>query len=131
MEPYGKHFCKSTRADGKPCKGMARAGGFCFAHSPDMTEQRTQARLKGGHNSSNAARLQKLMPARLVPVFLMMEGILGDVYNDKIVDYKKAQTMALVARTMVAVFTAGELEERLRALEEKIEKDHPRLGVLR
>ena len=87
--------------------------------------------MRGGHNKSNAIRAQKLMPARLVPVFVMMEEVLAEVYHDKMLDYKKAQTIALVARALVAIFTAGELEERLRTLEEKTEKNHPNLASTR
>ena len=46
------------------------------------------------------------------------------------VDYKNAQTMALVARTLVAIFTAGEPEKRLRTLEEKTGKNHPNLSLI-
>ncbi len=70
------------------------------------------------------------MPSRLVPVFRMVEGVLADVYNNKIVDYKKAQTIALVAKALVAIFTAGELEERIRALEEKTGNNHTTLGSI-
>ena len=131
MEPNSKYPCKSKNANGEPCRGFAGPEGLCFAHSPALDKKHAEARIKGGRNRSNIVRARKLMPSRLVPVFAMMEGVLADVYNDKIVNYKKAQTIALVARALVAIFTAGELEERIRALEEKTEKDHPNLGSLR
>jgi hypothetical protein len=130
MEPNSKNPCKSKNANGEPCRGFAGPEGLCFAHTPALDATHAEARLKGGRNRSNIVRAQKLMPSRLVPVFVMMKGVLADVYNDKM-DNKKAQTIALVARALVAIFTAGELEERLRALEEKTEKDHPNLGSLR
>jgi hypothetical protein len=118
METNSTQLCKRIKANGEPCKAIAREDGLCFAHSPALAKQHTDASIKGGHNKSNAMRLQKLMPARLVPIYKLMEEVLSDVYNDKI-DLKKAHTMAVVARAMVAIFTAGELEERVRSLEEK------------
>jgi len=128
MEPNSKYPCKSKKVNGETCGGNAGPDGFCFAHSPAFASKHAEASMRGGRNKSNAIRAQKLMPSRLVPVFRMMEGVLADVYNDKIVDYKKAQTIALIARALVAIFTAGELEERIRELEKKTEKEHPTLG---
>jgi len=131
MEPNSKYPCKSKKVNGETCGGNAGPDGFCFAHSPALASKHSEASMRGGQNKSNAIRAQKLMPSRLVPVFVMMEEVLADVYHDRITDYKKAQTLALVARALVAIFTTGELEERIRALEEKREKDHPNLGSLR
>ena len=130
MEPNSKYPCKSKNANGEPCRGFAGPEGLCFAHSPALDSKHAEARIKGGRNRSNIVRAQKLMPAHLVPVFAMMEEVLADVYHDRMTDYKKAQTLALVARALVAIFTAGELEERVRTLEEKTEKDQPSLGSL-
>ena len=131
MELNSKNPCKSKKVNGEPCRGNAGPDGFCFAHSPVLASKHAEASMRGGHNKSNAIRAQKLMPARLVPVFVMMEEVLAEVYHDKMLDYKKAQTIALVARALVAIFTAGELEERLRTLEEKTEKNHPNLASTR
>ncbi len=131
MEPEGKHLCNSKKVNGETCGGNAGPDGFCFAHSPALASKHAEVSKIGGRNKSNAIRAQKLMPSRLVPVFVMMEGVLADIYNGKITDYKKAQTIAQVARALVAIFTAGELEERIRALEEKTGKDHPNPASLR
>ena len=46
----------------------------------------------------------------------MLEAALGEVYRGEL-DPRQAQAMASLAGAVVRVITAGELEERLRALE--------------
>jgi len=111
-----KQLCSATNRDGSACHGMALADGFCFSHSPALREKRMAARSKGGQHSAKSARLQKMMPPRLVPVFLLLETVLKELY-DRQIDARTAQAIASVSRSLVFVFTAGELEERVRALE--------------
>ncbi len=114
----GKHRCQAIRKDGQPCTVRAIAGSlWCFAHDPDRAAQRDEARRKGGRGKATSRRLRGLMPPRLVPVFDQLEGALSDVLAGGL-DPKQATAAAAVARAMVSVLTAGELEERLRKLEE-------------
>jgi len=90
----------------------------CFAHAPALAERRTAARRRGGANSAKVVRLRSLMPPRLIPVFDRLETALQETH-DGALDPRAAQAMASIARALVAVLTAGELEERLRKLEER------------
>ena len=56
------------------------------------------------------------MPPRLIPVFDRLETALARLDAGEL-EPKRAQAMAAVARAMVSVLQAGELEERLRRLE--------------
>jgi hypothetical protein len=58
------------------------------------------------------------MPASLAPVFDQLAQVLTDVIADRI-DPKNAAAAASVARAMVAVLERGEMEQRLRTLEER------------
>ena len=89
------------------------ASDRCFAHDPQRAGEREAARRKGGRNRSGTARLRGLMPPRLVPVFDRLETTLERL-DAGAMDPRQAQAMAAVARAMVAVLQAGELEERLR-----------------
>ena len=111
--------CKATTRNGSPCRGFAIEDGYCFSHSPALEAKRREARAKGGKNSAKIARLRGLIPPRLVPVYDKLETALGEVHEGKL-DSKKATAMAQVARAMVSVLTAGEMEERLRGLEDRI-----------
>ena len=109
--------CAGIRRDGQRCEALGLLDGYCYSHSPANATARDAARRKGGRNRSNRRRLRGLMPPRLVPVFDQLEGALSDVLAGGL-DPKQATAAAAVARAMVSVLTAGELEERLRKLEE-------------
>lgn len=108
--------CHGTRRDGTPCRGTAMRDGYCFSHHPDAVETLAAARRRGGQNRSNAARLRGLVPPRLVPIFDRLEATLTGVLDGSL-DPRQATAAASVARALVAVLQAGELESRVRRLE--------------
>ena len=106
--------CTSDRRDGAPCTAQAGTSGYCIGHDPGAVE----ARRKGGHATSRAERAGKLLPARLQPVVSLLENALGEVHRGEL-DHRQASAMASLAGALVRTITAGELEERLRALEDR------------
>ena len=112
--PSIAQHCVSTRRDGAPCTAQAGASGYCIGHDPGAVE----ARRKGGHGKSRAERAAKLLPARLQPVVSLLENALGEVHRGEL-DHRQAAAMASLAGALVRAMTAGELEERLRALEDR------------
>ena len=103
--------CVSTRRDGAPCTAQAGASGYCIGHDPG-------ARRKGGHATSRAERAGKLLPARLQPMVSLLEDALGEVHRGEL-NPRAASAMASLAGALVRAITAGELEERLRVLEDR------------
>jgi hypothetical protein len=83
-----------------------------------MAEKRNKVRARGGHNSAAMVRMEKLNPERLISVYGALGQALLDVRRGKL-DPRVAVAMAGVARAMVGVITAGELEDRVRGLEDK------------
>jgi hypothetical protein len=118
MTTVSKSLCLSKKKNGETCRVMALADGYCFSHSPALAAKRLAARARGGQNSATAIRLEKLVPERLTSVYGALGEALVGVRRGKL-DPRIAVAMAGVARAMTAVITAGELEDRLRALEEK------------
>jgi hypothetical protein len=111
--------CAATRADGQPCRAPALPGeALCFAHSPSQAASRAAARARGGQSHSNAARLARLVPPRLTNVFDVLETALSEV-REGTISPPQASAMAALGRALVAVMTAGELEARLRDLEQR------------
>ena len=106
--------CTSTRRDGLPCTAQAGTSGYCIGHDPGALE----ARRKGGHATSRAERAGKLLPARLQPMVSLLEDALGEVHRGEL-DPHAASAMASLAGVLVRTITAGELEERLRTLEDR------------
>ncbi len=114
-----KHPCSATRRDGQPCTAPALGAGLlCFAHSPAVRGAREEARRKGGRNRSNTSRARALTPPRLGPIFATLEDALAGVLSGD-VDPRVATAAAAVSRALVAILQAGELEGRLRTLEEE------------
>jgi hypothetical protein len=116
-------ICKGIKKDGEPCTVQALEDGYCFAHSPVLEEKRKEAREKGGFNSSKAARLEKLMSSRFAPVSALLENVLQEL-NSKKMDPRTALAIASVSKALVSVMSTGELEERLRILEEEKDNKH-------
>jgi hypothetical protein len=113
-----KRLCLSKKKSGEPCRAKALADGYCFIHSPAMAEKRRAARVRGGKNSAKAVRLEKLCPQRLESVYGALGRAMVDVARGDL-DPRIVASMAAAARAMVAVITAGEIEDRIRHLEEK------------
>ena len=112
-----KQPCTGMRRDGRPCTAMVLGdGAYCFAHDPTRAAERHAARRRGGQHRANLVRLRGLVPPRLISVYDRLESALGEVH-DGTLQPGQAAAMAGLARAMVAVLQAGELEERLRALE--------------
>ena len=65
-----------------------------------------------------SVRAAKLLPARLQPMVSLLEDALGEVHRGEL-DPRAASAMASLAGALVRTITAGELEERLRALEDR------------
>lgn len=108
--------CRATRRDGQPCQAPALADGMCFAHSPRVAAAREAGHARGGHHSARVVRLRRLVPERLLPIYQQLEAAMTELH-DGTLDPRVAGAMAAVARAMVSVLTAGELEARVRELE--------------
>ena len=111
--------CPAVRKDGQRCRATPTGDGFCLAHSPALADKRRAAYARGGRNKSRRSRLAKLMPARLLPVFDVLQNALREVH-DGCLDPRRAQAMASLAGAMVRVLTSGEMEDRMLKLEEGI-----------
>src|SRR3954470_19174373 len=97
---------------------MVGPDGYCFAHSPARAAERATVQGRGGAHRASVVRLRRLCPPRLVGVFEQLETALDEVHKGTL-PASRALGMAALARAMVAVLSAGELEERLRELERR------------
>ena len=109
LHPADGPTCPAPTKTGKPCHGRPAESGYCFAHDPATKDKREAARVKGGENSSHAARLEKLLPSRLRPTFDRLEAAMKEVHEGRL-DPRQATAMASVAGAMVKIIKAGEEE---------------------
>src|SRR2546423_1871293 len=109
--------CAGERRDGRPCTSpLVGADGYCFAHSPTKAAERAAASARGGQHKASVVRLRGLCPPKLITVYEQLEEALGECPRGAL-PASRAFGMAALARAMVAVLQAGELEERLRRIE--------------
>ena len=113
--------CLGIRVDGKPCRSTIVGDyGYCFSHDPTREEDRTVARTREGRASSKLRRARKLAPPMLIDVYEELQSALTDVRSG-VLSPAQGQSMSSLARALVTTLQVGELEERLRNLERRIE----------
>ncbi len=110
--------CAAQRKDGTPCTATVMGTGtLCYAHDPARAVERDQARRKGGANSNNRTRLDRLVPASLRPMLGSLFDALNEVHAGEL-DPRQASAMASLAGAITKAYGVGVLEERLTALEQ-------------
>ena len=117
--------CSATKADGAQCGGVPYKGGdLCWFHSPHTAADRAAGRRLGGAAKSNRSRARRqLMNAALSPAEIggLLSVTLTNVIGGK-VEPGVANAAANLARAIVAVKEASEVEERIAALEAALEQ---------
>jgi hypothetical protein len=114
--------CSARRADGSPCAATAMAGHeHCMFHNPEMSEQRASGRRQGGAaRSQPRAVLNPDETMQRVRTIGDLRDLLADTINDVRtgrLDPRVANTVGYLSSVLVRVLEAGELEDRLAAVE--------------
>jgi hypothetical protein len=116
----GRPTCRALKKDGTPCPVRAiDEAGYCFTHHPDRAAERKAAQARGGHNRSNVARSRNAAPARLIPVYTKLEEALVKVEQGTLTP-QQGTAMAAIAKALASILQVGELEMRLRELEQGV-----------
>ncbi len=111
--------CKGTKKDGNPCcgNGLKQFDGYCIAHG---APEKTRAwRVRGGKNSSTAARADKRLPERYRDV---IHALTQDFFEVKEGNLSPAAYDAICrgARTLIDVHADADAEmEEIRAEENR------------
>lgn len=112
--------CKAKTVAGSPCSAMpVRADGYCYWHSPALKTERDEARRRGGTARSNESRARKRLP-KAVMTAGEIQGLVGQVLRGVVagdVEPAIGNCVANLARSLVTVREATELEERIAELE--------------
>lgn len=116
--------CTATNRDGTPCRGTVLPNGtHCFAHDERLSEQRRQWAVDAGKAKSNAARMRKTLGTGVATLALSevdallciaLKGVLSGRLEPGV-----ATSAATVAKSIMAIRTASDLESRLAALEQR------------
>ncbi len=112
--------CKGANTAGEPCDAKpVRPSGWCYWHDPALEAERTAGRRQGGRQRAHTARAKKAMKGTgdVTPVLWQA---LTDLAAGTL-EPARATAMASVARALLAVHEATELEDRIAALEQAAE----------
>jgi len=113
------------------CSGITRSGSrcdrpaladrpFCLMHDPAAAETRREASRKGGRARSNQARAKAALPEAMDAAELA--GWLSATFRRVItgqMEPRVGTAAATIARTLLEIRTAVDLEERVAELEER------------
>jgi hypothetical protein len=111
------------------CSAIARSGArcsspvlpdsaYCFVHCPSAADRRREASKKGGRNRANKARAAALIPQAMSAEDLAgwLSHLFKEVMSGRI-EPRVGTAAATIAKALMDVRQAGEVEERLAALE--------------
>lgn len=116
--------CKARTKSGKPC-GMrtAKGGRYCFTHDPARARDRAEARRKGGQAQATPhAGSPETIPADIRTIN-DARPLLGYVLAELLVmdnSIPRARALLALFDSHVKAFEIGELEARIKALEERL-----------
>lgn len=118
VAPKGPNGSRPRQCRFEGCGSVVTgATGYCFNHDPERAGDREAARRRGGQNHANVVRMRGLVAPRLRPVLDRLETVLVEVHEGRLPRGCGAE-VASVARALVLVLQAGQLEERVRRLEQ-------------
>jgi len=77
------------------------------------------ARVRGGRGKSRTARVAKLMPSAMRPIFALLLDAIQETRNG-VMDPRIATAVAALAGAAVRVYQSASVEEQIAALETQI-----------
>lgn len=120
-------LCSAKTKTGKPCQGFAVHGSTCcFTHSPDRAADRARANSKGG--KARQGRVVGKIGQVAATVTIASVGdvlkVITDAINDCLTLEKsiaRSRTIGGLASVALKAFEVSELEQRIAALEARLE----------
>ncbi|HEV2128687.1 MAG TPA: hypothetical protein VGR22_08725 [Thermomicrobiales bacterium] len=117
--------CIGPTKSGQPCKGTPLPSkAYCFAHDPDLDNQRQSWVKQAGKAKSNKARMKKQLGDGFLDMkdidgmlCLTLKGVLAGKIEPGV-----ANAAATVAKTIQGIRTTTDLQERLEAIEEALDR---------
>jgi len=111
--------CKAPNRTGKPCSATHFKDGYCRWHHPDLEAQRAAERAAGGQARSNKARARRQLADAVMSIEDMDAFLCASMVKVAAgrMEPNVGSAVATLAKTVVAIRQASELERRLEELE--------------
>ncbi len=118
--------CRALNDDGRPCGQAPLTGNeFCFWHSPDHAHEAAEARRLGGlrrrkeQTVAGAYDFEGL--GTVTEIRRLVEVAAVDTLSQEN-SIARSRTLAYLAQVGVSLLEKGNLDERLRALEDSVRR---------
>lgn len=116
--------CTYIRSTGDQCNANASKGSnFCFSHNPDYEKEKNLAVKNGGLNRKHYeayGEAVRLETPKDIKNFL--GKVINGVWTGELPSNAPANTLGFLARCFLDAHEAGEVEERLNILEDRLNK---------
>lgn len=115
--------CKGRNVNGGPCGARAQPGRtWCQWHDPDREEEREQWRAAGGRARSHKSRAARELASVNTDMGNLKRALFRALERVETGELEPgvANSMSTIARAIVAVSDAVDVDARLAALEERI-----------
>lgn len=118
---YRGGYCQATTKGGKPCSAYAIEGSqFCFTHDPTREAERAEAHKRGGESRprpTNDAPFPNVDVKTANGLLFMMEDLFKDTWTLE-TSVARSRTIGYLAQVQKGILEVGELEDRVKRLEE-------------
>ena len=121
--------CQALNRFGEPCRAPALTGSSrCFWHSEEAAQARQQARKKGGQNTAQVRVGQgpdePLRICSISDIMSLLETAASDIMRLPSSE-RRARSLVYVALGALKALEVGAIEERLSALETRLNDSTP------
>lgn len=114
--------CKGTNRAGGPCSATPQTGKtWCVWHDPGLVEQRKQWNRDAGRAKSNKNRARKKLSEAVMTIDDIDAALCAAMQQvgSGTMEPGIGTAMATIAKTVIGIRTASEIERRLTDLEER------------
>ena len=113
--------CEATKSDGSPCQANPlKDGPFCLMHSPENAEAVAEGRKTGGQRRRKEAIVAAIYDLDGLRTLDDIQRVLEIAINDTLGQENsiaRSRTLAYLAHVCIRALQAGDLKDRVEALE--------------
>ncbi len=115
--------CQGTNRTGEPCSAHVYDGAeWCRWHDPARADDRAEWSRKGGHARSNRARARRQLADAVMSISDLDAFLCASLVKvaDGHMEPNVGTAVASIAKAVLTIRTASDLERRLEALERQV-----------
>jgi hypothetical protein len=116
--------CTYIKTSGEECNANATSNSnYCFTHNPEYAEQKALAVQRGGANRKHYEAYGEAVTLETPKdIKVLLSKVINGVWTGNIPSTAPANTIGFLARCFLDAHEDSDLEERLIALEDRLNK---------